>query len=708
MLTFNQIKEKITREERLSEEDALYLYEYDDLAAIGELADQVNRKKNGNLVYYNINRHINPTNICALSCKFCAYSRKPGEPGSYEYSVDEILTKVQEAVNENATEIHMVGGLHPRWGLQHFLNILSSVKSRFPQIHIKGFTAVELDWLARRSRLTIKEVLIRLKEAGLDSLPGGGAEIFHQNIRDKITAKLSADEWIDIHRTAHNLEMFSNCTMLYGHVESYYHRVDHMRYLRELQDETKRFNAFIPLSFQPHNNDMGISKYTFGSDDLRTIAIARLYLDNFQHIKAYWIMLGKDIAQLALNYGANDLDGTVIEEKISNMAGSQAGMSMSRSQIEDLILRTGHDACERDTLYRPKGKTHQCPAPNAECVMPLDQLLKQVEKPLKNKKKLSIEEAETLAKCSALYQIQHLANKLTIEKCSKRKSYSSRIWLSSQCLESPEALLSEIQSKFEMLPAQGPKIINIDLARIKKQVSDRSVFDCMTISIITEMAGIIKREKADTKISLLGLKEIWATAQRTKISLEEAFSLLSHAKIDCIESSLFESESALTNNEVANIHRKAHQAGLKTVGKAEISMARDNQEILWQSFISRILTLNELAEETGMLSAISIEPSLHSYTSMAEYLKAVAMARVLANSNDNIIAPILSLPTISYKKISSVSSNPTNLKVSALPLLYGANDLGQLSVEDKNIALINAEMEPLGLELLSRNCNFEY
>ena len=358
----DRISRKIGSGERLTEADALQLYQSSDLTELGQLANRYNLAQNGDQVFYNINRHINPTNICALSCKFCAYSRKPGDPGAYAFTIDEMVVKATEAVEQGATEVHMVGGLHPRWRLDYYIEMLNAIKTAWPDLHIKAFTAVELDWLAKRARLSIAELITKLRSAGLDSMPGGGAEIFDPAIRDAICeTKVDADRWIDIHRTAHNLGLHSNATMLYGHIESYAHRVDHMARLRRLQDETAGFNAFIPLSFQPFQNEMGIKRYTFGYDDLKNIAIARLFLDNFKHIKAYWIMLGQDIAQLALHYGANDLDGTVIEEKISRMAGGRAGMVMQRSSIEDLISRADRQPTERDTLYNPVIKSRSGP-----------------------------------------------------------------------------------------------------------------------------------------------------------------------------------------------------------------------------------------------------------------------------------------------------------------------------------------------------------
>ena len=353
--TYSQIQGVLRRAlkgERLSFEDGIHLFNAPDLLELGGVANEINLKKNGKDVYFNVNRHINPTNICALSCQFCAFSRKPGQPGSYVYSDEEIVQKTQAAKEAGATEIHMVGGLHPRWNLKNYTHTIQLVKSTAPDIHVKAFTAVELDWLARRERKTVSEIMLALREAGLGSFPGGGAEIFSAPVRDLICdTKLSGEGWIDIHRQAHNLGFKTNCTMLYGHIEDVQHRVDHMMRLRELQDETKGFQVFIPLSFQPDNNQLGISKFTYGVDDLKTIAVSRILLDNFQNIKTYWIMTGREMAQTALQFGANDVDGTVVEEKIANMAGSQNGMTSPLDLLLETIRKADRSPVERSTTY---------------------------------------------------------------------------------------------------------------------------------------------------------------------------------------------------------------------------------------------------------------------------------------------------------------------------------------------------------------------
>ena len=347
-----ELTQKMRSGLRLTKEQALWLFKHPDLFTLGKWASQVSTGEHPPQVLYNINRHINPTNICVYSCKFCAYAKKPTEKGAYAYSLEEIAKKTQEAADVGADEVHVVGGLHPRWGLDHFQKILRTIKEVAPHIHIKGFTAVEIFWLARRSKKSIADTLKALREAGLGSLPGGGAEVFDEEIRKLITAKMDSKTWLDIHRTAHNLGMNSNATLLYGHIEKPVHRINHLHLLRDLQDETAGFNAFIPLAFQPHNNEMGITHDTLGVDDLRTLAIARLYLDNFHHIKAYWIMLGQDIAQIGTHFGANDLDGTVYEEKISRAAGGRSGMLLSTGSLHHLILSAGKLPRRRSTLYK--------------------------------------------------------------------------------------------------------------------------------------------------------------------------------------------------------------------------------------------------------------------------------------------------------------------------------------------------------------------
>lgn len=346
------IQEKIRNNQRISEADALALFESNDLLTIGALAAEVNQKKNGDRVYFNVNRHINYTNICVNQCIFCAFSKLEKDAEGYTLALDDIREKAQEAVAAGATEIHSVGGLHPRLPFSFYLDMLRTIKAVSPQLHIKAFTAVEIDYFSRISKKSVVEVIQALREAGLGSMPGGGAEILDKQVRDKICPeKISGERWLEVIEQVHNTGLKSNATMLFGHLENYTDRVDHMRLLRELQDRTGGFQSFIPLAFQPDNTRVPGAKGVGGVDALKTLAISRIYLDNFQHVKAYWIMLGMKIAQTALCFGVNDLDGTVIEEQIGHDAGADSPQVISKDRIISLIRKAGKTPVERDTLY---------------------------------------------------------------------------------------------------------------------------------------------------------------------------------------------------------------------------------------------------------------------------------------------------------------------------------------------------------------------
>jgi aminodeoxyfutalosine synthase len=343
---------KVLAGQRLSADDGLALFESNDLLALGWLANHEREKRHGDICYFNVNRHINPTNVCVAHCQLCAFGRSPDAPGAYTFALEEIFQRASEGVAEGATEFHIVGGLHPDLPFDYYLDLIRGLKQRFPHVHLKAFTAVEVHYYSRLAKLSLREVLVRMKEAGVDSLPGGGAEIFHPRVRRLICDhKVSGQMWLQIARTAHELGMRSNATMLYGHVETHEERVDHLVRLRDLQDQTHGFQTFIPLAFHPANTPLAHLPGPTGLDDLKTIAAARLLLDNFDHIKAYWIMLTPRIAQVALRFGADDLDGTVVEEKIYHDAGATTPEYMSRVELERLIRAAGRVPVERDTLY---------------------------------------------------------------------------------------------------------------------------------------------------------------------------------------------------------------------------------------------------------------------------------------------------------------------------------------------------------------------
>ena len=352
------IADKVFDAERLTFDDGLALYGTSDILAVGWLANHVRERMHGDITYFNINRHINPTNVCVAACRLCAFGRKKGDAAGYTMALEEAWETAASGYSEAVTEFHIVGGLHPDLPLEYFLDLVQGLKVRFPKVHIKAFTMVEVAFLARRAKLTIEETLVKLREAGVDSMPGGGAEIFATRVRSFICDhKIDGNEWLDTARLAHKMGFRSNATMLYGHIENDEDRVDHILRLRKVQDETGGFQTFIPLAFHPANTPLDHLPVTTGLTDIRQIAVGRLLLDNFAHIKAYWQMMTPKIAQISLRFGADDLDGTVIEEKIYHDAGAKTPQGMTRKELCRLITEAGRVPVERDTLYHAVTRT---------------------------------------------------------------------------------------------------------------------------------------------------------------------------------------------------------------------------------------------------------------------------------------------------------------------------------------------------------------
>lgn len=350
--------EKVLAGERLDRRDGLALLETLDLPALGRMADHAARRRNGDRVQFVVNRQINPTNLCVLSCAFCDFAAKPGDDHAYEQSLDEVLAQV----SDDLSEVHIVGGLHPRWKFDRYLEIVREIRQRFPAVQVKAWTAVEIDWFARLEKTTIEDILERLRDAGLDSLPGGGAEVFSDRVRkETFKTKIGRRRWFEVHRAAHRMGIPSNATLLYGHIETLGERVDHLLQLREAQDLSRNesrngngaeFASFIPLALQPGNTGLA-ERQASVLEDLRTVACARLLLDNFPHIKAYWVMLGEDSAAMALNFGASDLDGTIGEEKIAHFAQASSPVGLARDRLIRMIRGAGKTPVERDALYNP-------------------------------------------------------------------------------------------------------------------------------------------------------------------------------------------------------------------------------------------------------------------------------------------------------------------------------------------------------------------
>jgi aminodeoxyfutalosine synthase len=356
MINWSAIANKIHNGERLSFEEGVDLFHSNDIVALGRLANQMRERLNGNFAYYNVNRHINYTNVCVIDCQLCqgAYARKPGEEGGYTMQLEQVFHFAEQEYTDSLTEFHIVGGLNPALPFDYYLDLLRGLKNRFPSVHLKAFTMVELDFFVKITRKPLEWVIEQLREAGMGSCPGGGAEIFAERARPLIAGhKISGVRWLEVARVLHKTGVRSNATMLYGHIETLAERVDHLVRLRELQDETGGFNCFIPLAFHPEHTVYAHLPTTSGIDDLKTIAVSRLILDNFPHIKAYWVTLTPSLAQIALRFGADDLDGTIIEERIIHGAGTPTNPGMTRSQIEKLIRDAGRVPVERDTLYNP-------------------------------------------------------------------------------------------------------------------------------------------------------------------------------------------------------------------------------------------------------------------------------------------------------------------------------------------------------------------
>lgn len=362
---FSAITDKVRAGVPLDGDDGAFLYRYRDLLAVGALANEVRERLHGDNTYFNVNLHINPTNVCEADCKFCSFARlTPDMPQAYTMSVEQVRKKLEERAGQPITEVHIVNGLHPGLEFSYYTEILRALKAVRPDVHLKAYTAAEIHYFAEKYGMTYEQVLRALIDAGLGSLPGGGAEIFAERVRRKICRdKATADQWLEVHRTAHRLGLRTNCTMLYGTVETLEERIDHMLRLRALQDETGGFQTFIPLAFHNDGNDFQKLPEPTGVDDLRTYAVARLMMHNIPHIKAYWVMIGVKTAQIALSFGVDDIDGTVQEEKIYHMAGAETPMALTRTELVRLIREAGRTAVERDTLYNVRWIDDGAPLP---------------------------------------------------------------------------------------------------------------------------------------------------------------------------------------------------------------------------------------------------------------------------------------------------------------------------------------------------------
>jgi aminodeoxyfutalosine synthase len=681
------IRTKVENHTRLTDADALWLFENADLGELGNLANEVNLQKNGKAVFYNINRHINPTNICALSCKFCAYSKKIGDDGAYAYDIDEMIKKAAEAVAQGATELHMVGGLHPRWNFQRYVDMIAAMHQAFPDVHLKAFTAVELDWMARKARKTIAEVMLELKAAGLGSFPGGGAEIFHPEIRDKICdTKVSGDQWIETHRTAHKLGLRSNCTMLYGHIENYSHRVDHMRRLRELQDETAGFNVFIPLAFQPFQNEMGVNRYTFGADDLRTIAVARLYLDNFKNIKSYWVMLGQDIAQLALQFGANDLDGTVLEEKISRAAGGRAGMIMTRRNLEQLIKRSDRIPVERTTLYEPVNQNdvvHLTPVSRA----PID--------PAYSSTLNALLEGQTMTPAH-LWNLAHEASFQDVVSVLKKTKSSDSIWQATS--DTVFVRLSEHPTS-ESFVAKARELI------FKFQTPSRAGHDLpMTLTLdvdtntsrehVEQYIRALGETGVNTRTIVRGLSWAYQSDDSQGMSMIEIFASLGQLGVVEIEESP-DVDCQLDDDLKWKILASALAADISV--RPSITLRSQDETVDWSHWADCVTIMRGRLASNPIIQTINFNAARDNHIMPSEYLKALALTRLALPSLRDIRTPLLGFSTLSPQRgLGASDDQHPVMKLISVMGDFGSSGLGALPVNIYSAARVAEDVYASG------------
>lgn len=694
IINMKTIASKVHQNIRINEEDALWLYQYANLGELGNLANAVNLRKNGKAVFYNVNRHINPTNICALSCKFCAYSKKPGEAGGYAYEIDEMITKAGEAIAQGATELHMVGGLHPRWGFQRYVDMIAALRKAYPDIHLKAFTAVEIDWMARKARKSIGQVIEELRNAGLNSFPGGGAEIFHPEIRDAICdTKVSGEQWIDTHRTAHGLGMRSNCTMLYGHIERYEHRVDHMRRLRELQDETAGFNVFIPLSFQPFQNEMGVDRYTFGSDDLRNIAVARLYLDNFKHIKSYWVMLGQDIAQLALSFGANDLDGTVLEEKISKAAGGRSGMIMTRGNLESLIRRSGRIPVERTTLYEPVNESDRAYLqPASEITNPLAaELLNRI----KNDSVLSAHETWQLASTATLNDlIQAVEDRRAQDLVPKPFTFSETIHVDAAEFTETASFDQHLQLKFAELAAGS---LSHDSSSISITV-DISTHPTLSFDL-RDIVGAIHRVAPQSAIVLKGANNIYQTWKLFggSLTLSEYLFDLTHRGVRGFTSTTGDMSTDVGIKRLEELSLLAIAMDMRVT--LALPLTSKDQGPDWSQFASDLVTIRTLSQKLKYCLTVEVSKHHDDCTLMpSEFMKALGLARLSLENHVEIHAPIFSIPTLAPAKgLGADITQHAAMKMISTLRCFGANGIGSLPLGEVHVERIYGDLRATAL-----------
>lgn len=703
------IAEKVHAGRRLSFDDGVTLFRSSDVHTVQQLAHGVRVRKNGFKTFYNVNVHLEPTNVCIYKCRFCAFGEHLRGDDAYTWTVDEVLAHLRKITPERATEVHIVGGLHPRLHLAYYEELFRAIRREFPRLHIKALTAVEIDYLAKVARLTHAQVLERLIAAGLQSMPGGGAEIFAQEIWDQICPeKPGAGNYLAVHRTAHRLGLRSNCTMLYGHLEDVEHRVDHMIRLRALQDETGGFQTFIPLAFNPINTDLEERGWTSGLDDLRTVAVARLMLDNFDHIKTYWIMVGEKTAQVALAWGADDIDGTVTEEKITHAAGARTPQALTVREIERLIREAGFEPVERDTLYRELSPPARAPE-GAGAATRTPRVATH------GSRRMSFDEAlELMEHCRDLGALGEAAHAVRLAKHPEpvvTYIVDRNINYTNVCTEyckfcafyrpprhSEGYVLDRetLARKSEELLAGGGRQILLQ----------GGIHPDLRIEWYEDLLRWFGREFPELHIHGFSAPEIYRFAEISGISLEETIARLRDAGLRSIPGGGAEiltestrrriSPLKITTDQWTEVMTTAHRLGLRSSATMVIGLGESMRER-----IEHLDLIRRVQDETGGFTAFIVWTFQEDHTPLkgkvelagaSEYLRVLSLARLYLDNVENM-------------QSSWVTQGD---KIGQMALFHGANDMGSTMFEENVVSAAGTtySLDARAIERVIRTAGF--
>ncbi|MEE4358571.1 MAG: cyclic dehypoxanthinyl futalosine synthase [Desulfococcaceae bacterium] len=718
------IQEKISEGQRLRAEDGLMLYRSPDITGLGHLADQVRRKRHGNTAYYVYNQHINYSNICINRCRFCAFARDKEEKGSYTYSIEDVEKHLRERIEEPVREIHMVGGLNPALEFSYYPELLRCIKKIRPDVSIKAFTAVEIDYLSQISGLSLEDTIAVLKEAGLDMIPGGGAEILDPRIHAELfPRKISGKRWLEVMEALHGAGLSANASMLYGHIESREERIRHLISLRELQDKTGGFSAFIPLAFHPQNTKLSHLPSTTAYDDLKTVAIARLMLDNFDHIKAYWVMIGEKLAQTALFFGADDLDGTIVEEKITHMAGASSPKGLHREEMEHLITAAGFVPVERDSFYQPvRNAAANAPVTNPVTKKKSSAELRRIAEKVKSSERIDAQEALTLYQKADLLSLGALADGIC------RRMHPERIvtYVVDRNINYTNVCVSGCRFCAFYRSADAPDAYVISREDLHQKIQETIDMDGTQILLQGGMhpdldldyyTGLLRDIHENFHIHIHGFSppEIACLARKSGLSIEKTLEELKKAGLNSIPGGGAEilvdeireqlSPHKCTAETWLCVMGTAHTLGLRTTATMMFGHLEKAGHV-----IDHLMNIRELQDATGGFTAFipwTFQPGNTKIDvvprTAAEYLRVLSLSRIVLDNIANIQA-------------SWVTQGD---KIAQTSLAFGANDLGSTMIEENVVAaagvsfrLPESEMirliQSAGFQAVQRDCFYNH